>query len=242
MCSISWCFTERGEAHILFNRDESRQRPEALPLRQDNTEGISSIYPVDPQGGGTWLAVNDKGLCIALLNYYQGKHPKGRLISRGALVKQLSHCHSLDHAITTLKETDLLKFAPFSLLLFAHDDKATQVRLFQWDGKQLQDKRPVSPLISSAFALEEVTESRVAQYTQMMSSGVTLDRLTAFHCSHEPRKSYLSTCMHREDAHTVSFSRIHLQASSVSFFYQPASPCKYVPIESMALSRSQITR
>lgn len=54
---------------MFFNRDEQRLRATAISPSYD--EKLSAIYPIDPQGNGTWLAVSRRGMTFALLNNYQ---------------------------------------------------------------------------------------------------------------------------------------------------------------------------
>jgi len=51
----------------------------------------------------------------------------------------------------------------------------------------------------------------------------------AFHASHEPSRGPLSTCMHRDDASTVSFSWIDVDRHGVRFHHVPNPPCRGLP-------------
>ncbi|GAA6173401.1 hypothetical protein NBRC116592_30710 [Colwellia sp. KU-HH00111] len=70
MCTLAYLLHENGY-EIFFNRDEQRARsPAILPAFYSS---INAIFPVDPQGKGTWIAVNQQGLTLALLNNYQAQ-------------------------------------------------------------------------------------------------------------------------------------------------------------------------
>ncbi|HEX5085378.1 MAG TPA: hypothetical protein VFY40_25355, partial [Blastocatellia bacterium] len=57
-------------------------------------------------------------------------------------------------------------------------------------------------------------------------SGKVDDRLLdKFHSSHFPAASAYSTCMHRDDARTVSFSKVNVSQDGIEFFYHADSPC-----------------
>src|SRR5690606_13667857 len=119
MCTVSW-YADKNSYKVFFNRDECKDRaravaPEIYTVRSQ-TSSQSHIMPLDPVGGGTWFAVNEFGLVFALLNYYQGRLPKGRLHSRGEIVKQIVSSRSLLEAQTYLQSLNLQKFPPFSLL------------------------------------------------------------------------------------------------------------------------------
>ncbi|MEX0774229.1 MAG: hypothetical protein WD042_00805 [Phycisphaeraceae bacterium] len=53
---------------MAFNRDELRTRGVALPPVIRDIGGRRVIMPVDPDSAGTWLAVNDAGVILGLLN------------------------------------------------------------------------------------------------------------------------------------------------------------------------------
>ncbi len=180
--------------------------------------------PVDPRGGGSWLAVNASGLTFALLNYYQGKLPKGRLQSRGHIVRELAGCTNIGGADVWLRAQNLQKFAPFSLLVFSPEVFSQKffvpaVPLYLWDGKNLNfDREGVQgPYFSSAVGFASVCEMRAAIYEELVTakSKIGVDDFVAFHRSHLPDKSRYSICMHREDAQTVSFSRVDVSATDI---------------------------
>jgi hypothetical protein len=54
---------------------------------------------------------------------------------------------------------------------------------------------------------------------------VDLQLLMDFHASHAPIPSAYSPCMHRENALTVSFSRVTVADGVIEFLYFPVAPC-----------------
>lgn len=202
--------------------------------------------PVDPQGGGSWLAVNASGLTFALLNYYQGKLPKGRLQSRGHIVRELAGCTNIGGVDAWLRAQNLQKFAPFSLLVFSPELFRLKffvpaVPLYLWDGKNLKfDREGVQgPYFSSAVGFSSVCETRAAIYEELVTakSKVSVDDFVAFHRSHLPEKSRYSICMHREDAQTVSFSRVDVSATDIQFYYSDGAPCEAMLQKPLRLAR-----
>lgn len=240
MCTITWRFYNDGYS-LFFNRDESRRRPRALLPQRFLFEHTEAIMPIDPQGEGSWLAVNNFGLSFALLNFYQGRTPKGRLISRGQIVKHCAEQISVDSAVAVLEGLKLSKYAPFSLLIFeprarsqgrVHVSAAEAVTMLRWDGKALQRTEQNSPLISSAINFTTVCDSRQQIHHQLLSrasdSREDADaRHYALHASHQPSKSDVSICMHRDDACTVSFSHIRVDAEKIAYFYADGAPCEH---------------
>lgn len=96
MCSVTWSLSDTGY-QVFFNRDEQRSRALALPPAIYDRQGVAVMMPLDPQGQGSWISLNQFGLSLCLLNNYQGRVPDGTLISRGLLLKSLAGSSSIDN-------------------------------------------------------------------------------------------------------------------------------------------------
>src|SRR5438477_7286592 len=68
MCTVSFIPKHQG-FYLAMNRDEKRSRPIAVPPRIVRIAGRSAIFPLDPNGG-SWIAVNDAGVCLVLINWH----------------------------------------------------------------------------------------------------------------------------------------------------------------------------
>ena len=131
MCTVTWHFTSAGY-QLFFNRDELRTRATAQPPTLAVRGTVRYLAPTDVAAGGTWLAVNELGTTVGLLN----SHPPapGRaheVVSRGHLVRKLA---SLGHAAQLgdeLAAVDLQRLEPFTL--FALSPSETPL-ILQWDG------------------------------------------------------------------------------------------------------------
>jgi hypothetical protein len=106
----------------------------------------------------------------------------------------------------------------------------------------VRDRRPTEhPLVSSSFFTEEVRTSRVAVFRELnREGGVPLSAHLAFHRSHLPDRGPHSPCMHREDASTVSFSRVDVDAGAVRLHYVPHAPCRGLPEGPAAVLRRTV--
>ena len=229
MCSVSWCIDDSGY-QIFFNRDEQKTRAPALPPQSFFQQETHVLMPIDPVGQGSWISLNEYGLSLCLLNNYQGTKPKGELISRGQLLKRLSSEADLAQVEAHFGTLTLEQFAPFTLLAFELSN--SKVRSFEWDGKQAYISNAVSPHFSSAVALNSVSEYRQSVYER--ESMKSTEALLAFHSQHHPEHSHMSVCMHREDAQTVSFTRIQVSKDSMKMNYVPGSPCTHLSPQTMA--------
>ncbi len=231
MCTASWLLEEKGY-QVFFNRDEQRGRAKALPPAQFTAHnGVRFIMPLDPVGRGSWIAVNEFGLTLCLLNYYQGELPHGELISRGQLIKKFA-CYSCSETLLTeLNALSLKHYAPFTLVIFDSQLCRSQgkVKTLQWNGKARLYIEPLPPLISSAVDADNVIASRQRLFTGLNAAEESVASRLSFHHSHAPEKGHLSPCMHREEAHTVSFTHVKVAKESVTIHYQDGAPCLEKP-------------
>jgi hypothetical protein len=235
MCTVSWLTEERGY-HLLFNRDEKRTRAIALPPRLQQRAGVKYVAPVDADFGGTWVAVNEFRLALCLLNA-TGPAPQPSL-SRGFLIPALISRKSAAAAIDWLRWIGLRPFAPFTLVAL---DAQSPPLAARWNGARLSIEAVRPPLTSSSFNPEQVRRTRLHTYAQATACGhrTDLDALRRFHRHHGRAADAYSTCMHRADAATVSFSSIAVSEHAIHFAYSPAAPCQSVPCHNSFLLPSQ---
>lgn len=240
MCSVSWLLEENGY-QVFFNRDEQKTRALAMPPKQYQVNGVDIIMPLDPAGGGSWISINEFGLSLCLLNNYQGIVPDAPLISRGLLLKNMSSSRNITQLTEAFHRLDLNSFAPFTLLAFAPN--LTQhngvVVAYKWDGVQQNIVETDSPLFSSGVDLARVQAYRQAKYDQLISTGKNQQNLLMFHSHHHSEHPHLGTCMHRSDAHTVSFTHLRNRHGQASMFYAPGAPCE--PIQPEQINQQRFT-
>jgi len=236
MCTVSWTH-QPGGYQLLCNRDEKRTRLPALGPDIRNFEGVSFLSPLDANHGGTWIAVNEFGLTVCLLND-RGVIPM-RSKSRGLIVMDLIHAGCSAETTERLTQLDLNQYSPFKIV--ALETNAPPL-LHHWNGTDISTTtHHGDPLLcSSSYDSDGVRAHRHQQFSRMtaMHGGVDADVLFAFHAMHGPRPDAYSPCMHRADAETVSFSWIHVQPNSVEFFYAPGPPCQMLPGTTQVLTRA----
>ena len=240
MCSVSWRLDEQGY-QVFFNRDEQKSRALALPPQQLSLDQVDVLMPIDPVGQGSWISTNEFGLSLCLLNNYQGQLPSGRLTSRGLLLKQLSCANNLGTLRERFNKINLNHFAPFILLAFAPDltQSNPDVWSYEWDGEALQIKLTQAPRFSSGVDLPRVVAYREQAYA--LCGGSTQDHID-FHRHHHSTESHLSVCMHRQDAHTVSFTQISVTKGQQRMHYVAGSPCGCLNESSLVKNTYQILK
>lgn len=231
MCTASWLLDKTGY-QVFFNRDEQIGRARALPPTEFTSEqNIHFLMPVDPVGKGSWIATNEHGLTLCLLNFYQGQTPSGDLVSRGQLVKSYAHYSDAETLIANFTKLSLDRYAPFTLVVFDAQLSSEQghVKALQWNGKTLVDSLPLPPLISSAVDADRVRASRRNLFAKFNTIEESTTSRLLFHHSHEPMQGHCSPCMHRDDAQTVSFTHVIVTKTDIRVNYQDGSPCQQSP-------------
>lgn len=235
MCTVSWSPLRSpapGGYLLYFNRDERRTRLAGLPPRVETEAGVRFLAPRDAEAGGTWVAVNEFGLTVGLLNLYQAQAalppPQGKT-SRGLLVRSLAPAAGAAAAEALLARHALERFQPFTLVVAepGRGGGDAVVRAYDWDGRTAGSWREAAPpIVSSGHDVVGATASRrrlFASFGEPASLGPA--ELLAFHRSHWPEKGAYSPCMHRADAKTVSLTAIMVEPERVLLAYAPGSPC-----------------
>lgn len=220
MCTVTWLKSEAGY-QVFFNRDERRSRKPALPPRTALCNGVRFAAPIDGDHGGTWMAVNEWGLTLCLLNHYPASakslKSQGAFLSRGSLVTSMMDSRSTRLVRTRLESAPLDRYPPFLLLAFSPQGAAD---LHCWDGLRLGPAAEARmPVTTSSYDSENVVRRRKQQFAALQRQDA--DALTRFHLQHDPSDSASSVFMSRPDAQTVSFSRVIVDAQQVEFRYQP---------------------
>jgi hypothetical protein len=195
---------------------------------------VRYLAPKDSDRGGTWIAVNEYGVAMCLLN---GNGVAVSALSRGLLIPELIWARSADDAAFLLRQTDLRQYAPFTIVFLAPGQSAL---VAAWDGVRLSFGENSGPLISSSYDLDGVRRSRLNEFARRVAPAEPLDpaQLYWFHASHGAGPDAYSTCMHRDDAETVSFSWVVVSAGSIRFLYSPSAPCQCSPSQQHVLPRA----
>jgi hypothetical protein len=188
---------------------------------------VEFTAPLDPEGGGTWIAVRDSGVVIALLNH----HPARPIAasagtaqpSRGRLVAMLAGEAGVPDA-RRLRAAGLQEFAPFRLFVAG---PRTPPRVFTWDGSRLSHRRPdpaLGFLTSSSWNPRAVIPARRARFrafARRHGGRPTGEALARFHRdADDPRGGAWAIRMTRDDARTVSTTVIEAGPSGVSMRYR----------------------
>jgi len=241
MCTVSWMYD--GPGYQLFcNRDEKFTRLPAADPQQLFRDGVRVLAPIDGDSGGTWIATNEFGLTLCLLNGIAlvgpGAAPRR---SRGLIVLDLASAASSQEVVARVGQSGLQPYEPFTLAVLEPRRRATAI---EWDGTKKRILRFADshmPLVSSSFEPDAVRNQRRAEFARVVRGGQALDpvALLMFHQSHLPERGPHSVCMHRADAETVSFSWVTVTDTEASYYYSAGPPCRTLSGASYTLAIGQ---
>lgn len=224
MCTVTVVPHGRG-IRLLCNRDERRTRPTAVPPQVHALGRRRALFPVDPQGGGTWVGVNDRGLIVAILNIHRpGMATEARsLRSRGLVVRDLLSRSSLPAVAAAAEQLAPRAFEPFQLVIVhggqvvvATNDRVASVRCWQLP---LAAPRLFT---SSSLGDEFAGPPRQRLFERMVSRSRTgwLRGQARFHDHQWARRPEISVRMERDDALTVSRTTIDITDGVPQLLYE----------------------
>lgn len=239
MCTVSIIPTRaragalsRSCVRLACNRDESRLRPPALPPRTGVFGNHRAVLPIDPVSEGTWVATNDAGLAMTLMNTYPVPFDRefflanaGRYRSRGALIPSLLRCATLEEAFDRARVLESTAYPDFRLLIL---DRERFVEICTaGDRLTVSQPRPIdTPVMYASSGLGDalVTEPRQRLFDQLFTDDDWTAVQDAFHRHRWPDRPHLSVCMSRPEARTVSLTIVEIRPEAVRMVYYPEAP------------------
>lgn len=222
MCTVTF-LPYKKEGYILTsNRDEKLTRPSASKPEAHHKKGYQLVFAKDPIGGGTWIAADDRGNSVCLLNgafeRHQPRYPYRH--SRGLIVLNFFQYHDLEDFT---ENYNLDKIEPFTLVIIWEN------RLFEmkWDGEiTYSSELPFNqPRIFSSVTLysQEVIEKREAQFDEWLDDHpkFTREDILKFHMFEgEGDKSTGIIMSSGNTLRTVSITSILSYKDQISFRYR----------------------
>lgn len=242
MCTVT--FAPRRTGYVLgMNRDEKLTRVEALPPEPRFIEARRVLFPSEP-GGGTWIGLNDAGVCLALINWYSvAARVERNAISRGCIVTSAIGAIQSGGVDEKLAVIPLRRVNPFRLIGVFPEKR--EVIEWRWNLRKLTRQRhpwKTNTWISSGYDEPgaQITRTKNFRAALRQSSLGTLDWLRRLHRCHRPERGPYSTCMHRADAATVSYAEIVCSATRTEMRYVAGNPCAAArAVVSTALARNR---
>jgi hypothetical protein len=216
---------------LASNRDELRTRP---PARAPEIRAIGprlAAMPIDPQGGGTWIGVNDAGVAMTLLNAGDGEQEfSGESArSRGLVIPSLLACASSLAARRSLQGLDTGAYRSFRLVV----TDGTDTFEARWNRETLTIhdepslRRHALFFTSSSLGDGLVHGPRRALFEEWLEDvkpdddpASIADRQNGFHRHRWSDRPELSVSMSRSDARTVSFTIVELREDRALMIYR----------------------
>ncbi|MCD4731763.1 MAG: NRDE family protein [Bacteroidales bacterium] len=159
MCTVTYIPIENGDFILTQNRDEDIKRVLASPPIERIINGTKHLFPIDPQGRGTWIGISENGRVASLLNggTESYKHQPPYRHSRGKVILDYFHYSSLE---IFYNNYDFSGLEPFTILLF-EDDKMYEL-IVNESNIRLKELNRKKPHMYSSFSLYSVasTEER----------------------------------------------------------------------------------
>jgi Transport and Golgi organisation 2 len=226
MCTVSFVPTAQG-FRLAMNRDEKRTRAVALPPEVLSHEGRRAIYPREPTGG-TWLAANDAGLCLVLINWHTvEREPNEQPFSRGRIIPALAGAGEVRAIIQRLGKIALQNVRPFRLVVFG--SRAGEIAELRWDLDRLSVHHhpwQTEHWFSSGYDEPKAGRERGKVCLKWKAAAGASATVRKLHASHLPRRGPFSICMHRRDAVTVSYVEVNVSERRVTLRYSAGPPCR----------------
>ncbi|HEX3797660.1 MAG TPA: NRDE family protein [Verrucomicrobiae bacterium] len=228
MCTVTLIAQQRGY-RLGMNRDELLTRAVAKPPRKKKIRGHIVLGPSEASGG-TWITVDDCGVTLALINWYAiTARVRGETVSRGEIINSLGALGDAESAHAQFARLPLKQTNPFRLI--GVYPASREVVEWRWDLKKLVRKNhpwQTQQWISSGFDEPGAQRERdkIFQAAFRQGSAGTAEWLRRLHRNHSPARGPFSTCMHRKDAASVSYTEVAFAPGRVELRYHAGSPCQ----------------
>ncbi len=174
MCTVTYLPKKKGFI-LTSNRDEDKNRAAKVifPNSFEFDEEMI-VFPKDHKGGGSWIASNNTGKVVCLLNGGKEKHKRKSSYkkSRGLVVLDaFGYLKAKDFA----NQYDFSGIEPFTLIVVDHEKGKTKLSEIIWDEKiaKISDIDSSKPCIWSSSTLYEqsVRKAREDWFNDFLKKG-----------------------------------------------------------------------
>ncbi|MDB4835062.1 NRDE family protein [Cyclobacteriaceae bacterium] len=225
MCTVTFLPKKRGFI-LTSNRDEDIKRASEVifPNSFEFDEDII-VFPKDPRGGGSWIAADNKGKAVCLLNGGFEKHERKDSYrkSRGLVVID---AFGYDNTKSFASNYDFTGIEPFTLVVCEYEKGQTSLHQIVWDEKKvhyskLDNKKP-HIWSSSTLYTPEVRGQREAWFVDFLRRGdFSIHGIKKFHQFGGEGDNANNLVMKRGDIlSTVSITAIEIDDQGGEFQYQ----------------------
>jgi hypothetical protein len=229
---------------MAMNRDEKIARGAGVPPEMHEFDGTRAIYPNDGDGG-TWIAANECGIALALLNWNDVAQPgkAGKTRSRGRVIPALIDSRALWDLHAVFSVSNFTGMLPFRLVGVFPSER--EIWEWRWDSTQLEfqvhfweSRHWFSSSLSDRRA--ETLRGTACRNAQHESDAGSVPWLRRLHASHTGGPGPFSLCVHREDVKTLSYTEVMVTPGTVQMGHVRSSPCSMEPIQPMEIERTPV--
>lgn len=239
MCTLACWLSVFEEAPLVVaaNRDELLTRASSGPAWRAGSPAL--VAPRDEVAGGTWWAVAQTGLFVALTNRAGANLDPARR-SRGLLVEEVALQGTLEQAEVLLESLRAADYNGFHL--FASDGRGALRAVTDGVTLRIEKLGPGLHLLTerSFGAMPRNREAFVRERLSPLSEGpLNLEALGALMASHNQDEPFDGLCVHLPDHGygTRSSALLALGGANPKLWWAGALPCQ-TPYE----DRSQLLR
>lgn len=229
MCTLS-VITRTNEYLLAMNRDERIVRGAGELPEIHHRNGTTAVYPSDG-AGGTWIAANEYGITLALLNWndvVSRPLDDSKTRSRGEIIPSLANATSLAGLQAAFGALNLAGIRPFRFVGVLPSEQ--EIAEWGWDSVQLTfQTRGWRSLhwFSSSLSDRQAESLRGAacldgQHEPDAGSALWLRRL---HASHAGGRGPFSLCVHRDDIRTLSYTEVVVTPGQIQMRHFRGRPC-----------------
>jgi hypothetical protein len=229
MCTLS--VVTRDDGYLLgMNRDERVERGAGLPPAAHEVGGVRAIYPTDG-AGGTWIAANEDGVTLALLNWNHSAIPRtdtDKIRSRGLVIPAVIGSRSLAQFLAAMDVLELHGMLSFRLVgIFPSEKEICEWRWCSGQVELLHHRWELRHWFSSSLSDEQAESRRGAACQDAWTDpdAGSAQWLRRLHGAHGDSPGPFSICVHRSDVRTLSYSEIEYSPGRLRVGHFLGSPC-----------------
>jgi uncharacterized protein with NRDE domain len=224
MCTVTVVPHDLG-VRLLCNRDERRSRIPGVPPQVHELPGQRALFPVDPQGGGTWVGVNDSGLIVALLNLRPGveRRTTAPRRSRGQIVLELLRCTSARQAMTAAAALEAELFDAFRAVIVQKGELVVATSTGEGPVGSTWQRFEAPVMFTSSSLSDAIVEPARRHLFERMVLQRPIDWLEGqarFHDHQWKHQPEISVRMERPNALTVSRTQVDVTNRTRQLLYE----------------------
>ena len=212
MCVVTWLPNLDGTCVLTTNRDISLTRPHSHPPENHN----SLVYPLDPIGKGSWIAMS-KSTIVCLLNAQSINTNNKFDSSRGEFVVELC-----TKPVESVNEEQLVNYDAFQLIkVNLTEHKLTHI---DWDCSDLNVKEIdwTKPRLWASNTLydERVKKQKEDRFHHVLDKqNLSLDSILKFHGAEKIDGNHDLRSPLGKKVKTTSITQVKMNLSKAEIFY-----------------------